>query len=112
MVDFVGVLADLKNGRAVNDCSRKLTELTEAVTEYRRKGKLTLELIIVPTGIGDDGRVSETSVTWQCRISKPEADTGSSTFFVTRTGRLTRNDPAQEEMFAEAEIVKKEHTNG
>jgi hypothetical protein len=110
-VDFVGVLAELKNGRALNDCSRKLTELTEAVTEHRKKGKLILELVIEPSGVDDDRRVTETRVMWNCRIAKPEADTGSSTFFVTRDGRLTRNDPAQEEMFAEVEIPQEERRN-
>lgn len=111
-VDFVSVLAELKNGRALNDCSRKLTELTDAVTEHRKKGKLILELVIEPSGVDEDRRVTETRVMWNCRIARPESDTGSSTFFVTRDGRLTRNDPAQEEMFEGVETVQEIPQNG
>lgn len=93
-VDFVSVIAELKNGRCLTDCSRKMTELTDAVIEHRKKGKLTLQLVIEPSGV-TDGRVTETSVSWACAIVKPEADTGSSIFFVTQDGQLTRNDPDQ-----------------
>ena len=107
-VDFLNVLAELKNGRAAIDCSRKITELVAAVSEHKKKGKLTLQLIIEPSGVGDDGRVTETSVSWACAIVKPEADTGRSIFFVTREGQLTRNDPAQMELYEEERRLQEE----
>lgn len=109
-VDFVSVLAELKNGRAHVDCSRKLSELVAAVCETKKKGKLVLQLLVEPSGLNEDGNVSETSVGWQCVIAKPEHDTGKSLFFVTKDGRLTRNDPAQEELFAAHDSAEVEET--
>ena len=103
-VDFVQTIADLKNGKALIDCSRKLTKLVAAVVDVKKKGKLTLQLLIEPAGVGDDGRITETSVSWQCSIVEPQPDTGRSVFFVTRDGRLSRNDPNQEELFGVEEV--------
>lgn len=99
-VDFVSTLMELKAGKAHVDCSRKLSELVDAVCDTSKKGKLVLELLVEPSGM-EDGRVSETSVTWACRIAKPEHDTGRSIFFVTKDGCLTRNDPNQMELYNE-----------
>lgn len=106
-VDFISTLAELKNGRAHIDCSRKLSELVSAVVDTKKKGKLILEMVIEPSGM-EDGRVSETAVTWACRIAKPEHDTGRSLFFVTRDGRLTRNDPNQMDLYDETVEASKE----
>jgi hypothetical protein len=54
------------------------------------------------------GAVLEVSVGHECAIKKPELDVGQSLFFVAKDGRLTRNNPLQEEMFETA----KERTNG
>lgn len=104
-VDFIAMLSELKNGKAAIDCARKLSELVDAISEHRKKGKLSLEIAIEPSGLGDDGRVVETSISWTCKITKPEADTGRSIFFVTRDNRLTRNDPDQADLFEEVVTI-------
>lgn len=98
--DFISIFTDLRNGRAHIDVSRQLSELIEAVVELKKKGTLTLQLTITPSAVHESGRLADTQLSWTCKIKKPEATTGGTTFFVTEDGKLSRVDPDQGALWA------------
>jgi hypothetical protein len=99
MNDVLQVLLDMRNGAVAADVNSKFDALVEAVLDTGGKGKLTVELIIEPSKKGMGGVVLEVSASHTCKLSKPELAIGSSVFFVSEQGKLTRDDPAQERMF-------------
>lgn len=99
--DFVHLLMEMRNGGVASDCNRKFNELLEAVVQTGAKGELSLKISVKPSRFGPGGLVIEVETEHQCVARKPELKVGRSLFFVTQDGRLTRDDPNQEEMFAE-----------
>ncbi len=96
MADFVSTLIEMRNGAVASDCSRKLTELITAILETGKKGKLTLNINVVPSRLSL-GKVTEVEIDHDCKVSKPELSTGRSIFYSTPDGQLLRNDPSQAE---------------
>lgn len=111
MTDILRVLFDMRNGEVAADISRHFDELKTAVLETRGKGKLTIELNLEPSKCAIGGAVLEVKAEHTCKVKKPELAVGSAHFFVTVDGDLTRDDPAQEAMFA-AETVTINNQNG
>lgn len=101
--DFISTLVEMRGGNVVMDVNRKFTELLEAIQETGQKGKLTLILNVAPSKFSSGGTVAEVETSHDCSIKKPELSIGKSLFFFDRNGALTRDDPAQTEMFTQEE---------
>lgn len=101
MADLLQVLLEMRNGGVAADCNKKWDELLKAVLETGGKGELTIKLQVKPARMAMGGAVVEVETSHECKAKKPELMVGSSTFFVTKDGRLTRDDPDQETMFAQ-----------
>lgn len=86
------VLGELEGGRYIRELTKALTEITNAVRETRKDGTLTLKLKIKPTG---QGSVLVAS-TFDAKV--PEHDRLETTFFLTPSGALMRDDPNQERL--------------
>lgn len=99
--DILAVLLDMRNGQVAADVNTKFNEMLAAVIETGGKGKLTIDLHIAPSKMALGGAVVEVETHHECKMKKPELAIGKSTFFVTREGQLTRDDPAQVAMFEE-----------
>jgi hypothetical protein len=92
---FLGLLAQLDGGRVVSAAADKYPLLIEAVHGTGKKGRLCVELTVVPA---ESGEVRTVGV--QCKITTrlPEKDVRETLFFVTEDMRLQRDDPAQLEL--------------
>jgi hypothetical protein len=99
MNDILQVLMDMKSGAIAADINEKFTEVVTAVLTNAGKGELTLTLSVKPSRMGSGGVVLEVETTHECRLKKPDRDFGRSVFFVTKEGKLTREDPDQTNMF-------------
>ncbi len=99
MTDLLQVLLDMRNGQVASDVSQKFNEVLKAVIDTGGKGELTIKLFVKPSKMGMGGAVIEVETAHECKLKKPELEIGRSFFFVTATGDLTRDDPAQVAMF-------------
>ena len=99
--DFLHVLMDMRNGNVAQDINTKFNELVTAVLETGAKGELTVKLFVKPSRFAMGGAVIEVETEHECKSKVPELKLGRSLFFVTKDGRFTRDDPAQEAMFSE-----------
>jgi hypothetical protein len=99
MTDLLSVLIEMRQGQVAEDCNAKFSEVLKAVLDTGGKGKLTIELTIAPSKLAMGGAVVEVEMNHETKLKKPELQIGKSIFFVTPTGELTREDPAQTAMF-------------
>lgn len=107
MADFITTIVEMQNGAAVFEASKQLAVLVQAIRNTRKKGKLSLEILAAPSKVNaEDGKVTQVQLTYKVKATVPTSDPGLTTFFTTREGDLTRDDPAQvaqEVMFAEVQ---------
>jgi hypothetical protein len=99
MNDLLQFILEMRSGRVAMDCNAKFNEMIQAVLETGGKGELTIKIKAVPATKGRGGCVLSVLAEHECKIKKPELEIGSSTFFATPEGLLTREDPAQAQMF-------------
>ena len=99
MTDLLQTLLDMRSGQVAADCNEKFNQVLQAVIDTGGKGKLTLELNIEPAKFGMGAAVLEVSIDHNIKLKKPELEIGNAVFFVTKEGTLTRDDPAQTQMF-------------
>ena len=97
--DFIEMIMTCRSGQVASDLSAKFNSVLEAVLDTGGKGKMTICLDIVPAKFGQGGAVVEIDISHDVKLKKPELDIGKSIFFVDKSGRLTREDPAQADMF-------------
>ena len=95
-MDFINMMAELKNGMVVAQLGEDFAELVAAVRKHGRKGELTLKLRVEPARI-TDGVVKEVDVAYELKIVKPQPNHGQTIFFVTEDAKLSRQDPRQTE---------------
>lgn len=98
--DFVCTLMDMRGGKVAAHISGKFQELIAAVADVHGAGTLTLKLTVKPKLVDHRG-VQEIEVDCSCDTRKPERHPGSSVFYLANDGRLTRDDPSQQELFEE-----------
>lgn len=103
MNDLLNVILEMRGGQVASDISSKFDEVLKAVIETGGKGELTIKLKIQPSKMAMGGAVVEVETEHETKMKKPELAIGRSVFFVTKEGRLTRDDPAQTAMFEAAE---------
>lgn len=101
-------MMDMRSGAVASDCNAKFNEVLKAVLDTGGKGELTIKLTVKPSKMGMGGAVIEVETAHECKVKKPEFDVGRSFFFVTRQGELTRDDPAQVDMFEQQSIEVKQ----
>lgn len=99
MTDLLAFIMDMRGGAVAQDLNEKFNEVVGAVLDTGGKGQLTIELNVEPSKMGLGGAVIEVSSEHKCKVKKPELAIGKATFFVTKEGVLTRNDPNQTSMF-------------
>lgn len=95
-MDFISIMAELKNGMVVGQLGEDFGELVAAVKKHGRKGEMTLKLRVEPARI-TDGVVKEVDVGYELKIVKPQPNHGQTVFFVTEDASLSRQDPRQTE---------------
>lgn len=91
------VLRDYRKGALIDQATDELNEITRAVTETGRSGKLVITLHVRPNK-GESGQIlmeGETKVT----IPKPPLPTAI--FYVDGDGGLHRQDPKQQQLFTD-----------
>jgi hypothetical protein len=97
--DFLQVLMDMRGGGVAHDVNTKFNELVTAVLETGAKGELNVKVTVKPSKFAMGGAVVEIEAEHECKAKVPELKVGRSLFFVTKEGRLTREDPNQAAMF-------------
>ncbi len=112
MTDVLGCILSMRSGKVASNLNEKFNEVLRAVLETGCKGEVNIKLSIKPSRMGIGGVVLEVDMDADTKIKKPELAIGSSVFFVDKEGSLTREDPDQEGLFAAAEEVREEQTNG
>lgn len=104
--DFLHILLEMRNGAVANDIGAKFNEVLKAVCETAEKGELTIKITVKPSKLAMGGQVVEVETQHECKMKKPELGVGRSLFFVDKDGRLTRDDPAQTDMFNTEEVTE------
>lgn len=97
VADVMGTLSLIHRGNFMINCGRKMQELTDAIKETGKKGRIVISLDVAPSGL-KHGRVSTVEIRPDVSIVKPKHDQGKVTFFVTEDNKLVREDPSQAEM--------------
>jgi len=97
---------DMRSGSVAQDINSKFNELVSAVLETGAKGELTVKLLVKPSKYAMGGAVVEVEAEHEVKSKVPELKVGKSVFFITKDGRMTREDPAQSAMFEQQEITQ------
>lgn len=95
MTDVIGILSELRSGQVISDINQKFRELSSAVLDTTGKGEMVIKLTVKPAKLAIGGKVIEVEIDYESKIKKPELAIGSSLFFVTDDGDLTRDIPGQ-----------------
>lgn len=101
MADVLGVIAQVGRGSGLEEIAREFDQVMNAVRETGGSGELVIKLKVEGKSWDDKGRLTEVGVTHSVTSKRPKRKIGASTFFVTRHGDLTRNNPDQMEMYDE-----------
>jgi hypothetical protein len=104
--DFYQLLIEMRSGRVLQDINQKFNTVLAAVLDTGSKGKVTIDLNIEPGRMGAGGAVLEIELSHNIKMKTPEHDIGKAVFFVNKQGVLTREDPEQTALFAEAAQIK------
>jgi hypothetical protein len=99
MQDIIGVLTNIRNGGALMAINEDFTQLVKAVIATGKKGALTVKINLKPAGMNRQNEVTEMGVDLNVTSTIPKHPPGAGLFFVGKHGVLSRNDPAQTEMF-------------
>jgi hypothetical protein len=86
---FTDVLEEVRRGATLDELSKGLNELIEAVVQHQKGGTLTLTVKVKPSG---DRQVA---IEDAIKVKAPEPGRGVSLFFVDSDANARRDDPAQ-----------------
>lgn len=99
MADVLGVLVQIARGQAIEEIGREFNNVMDDVRACGGTGEVTIKIKVQAVGWNQrSGDLSEVAVTHSVGSKRPKRKLGSSTFFLTSEGELTRNDPAQMEL--------------
>lgn len=90
---FMRLLQELRDGDTLNEASKALQEVVQAVELHgtdKKTGTLTIKL-----KIGIAGRGNAVAVTDEITIKKPEPDQPATLMYATEDGALQRDNPNQ-----------------
>ena len=91
---FRRTIGELNYGDTEDELSAQVKRCVEAAAETGRMAKLTLVLKFKPAG----GRAGQVEISDSIKSNLPELDRGTSLFFVTPDGNLTRENPTQRDL--------------
>lgn len=95
---FVSTIAAMNDGQVIRDLDDAIREATKAALLASAKSKITLELTVVPNGIGV-GDTPLIKITDKIKVSAPKpARDKAPVFFADDNGNPTRRNPNQDEM--------------
>jgi len=94
-LSFLEFLQSFRRGELISEADDQFGELMEAVKRTGGKGDLTIKL---PFKVNEAGQI-ECVPTVSCK--KPRKPLGTGIYYVTDEGRLTRQDPTQDDLFDE-----------
>lgn len=104
MADILAVLGEVGRGYGLQEISAEFDAVMEAVREVGGAGEVTIKLKIEGKAWHPHtNQLTEVGITHSLSSKRPKRNVGASTFFVTRNGNLTRNNPDQAELFEDAE---------
>ena len=86
---FADTLTSLRYGTLSDDLTKALNELTTKCADTGKQGSLTLKLVLKP---GNGGQIE---ISDDIKVTTPKEVKGSSIFWATPEGNLTRDDPKQ-----------------
>lgn len=108
MQDVLGVLAQMSRGSVIEEVNAEFTSVMEDVKRNGGEGEIAIKIKIKGKSWSQStGDLTEVDISHSLSSKRPRRKVGGSTFFVTREGVLTRNNPEQIEMF-EGEVTRKE----
>lgn len=94
----------MRNGAVAIEGSEKLTEVLKAVMETGKKGKLGLVIEVTPSKWSMERGVTEVELVAKFTAIEPVHDPAKTTFFTSKEGTLSRDDPNQVAMFSQEEV--------
>jgi hypothetical protein len=86
---FTDTIVSMRYGTLVDDLTKAMNELTAKCADTGRAGSLILTLQLKP------GKGGQIEVFDDIKVKSPKEERGSSVFFATPDGNLTRDDPKQ-----------------
>ena len=101
--DFAAVLAQHNKGAALDEASKKLTEIIEAVRNTGKTGSITVKLTI--TRSNDNKRMLKIDDDVKAVVPKEKR---RSLWFPDDNNQLHRNDPTQHELMTVSEVKQRE----
>lgn len=94
-MNFVQLLQAQRRGEIVREADELLAEMVQAIHEHGGKGDITLKLSVKK----NDAEQLEFTPT--LKMNKPRRSLGIGIFYATESGRLSRTDPNQDDIFDE-----------
>ncbi|MEX3777807.1 hypothetical protein [Pseudomonas sp. MYb118] len=88
---FIDTLRDIEAGGLLDELSETQHSLIDAIRQTGKGGELTIKLIYKPEGSG------QMTIKADVKAKEPILARGTSLFFMTPEGNLTRRDPRQQE---------------
>jgi len=104
-LSFLEFLQSYRRGELISEADDQFGELMEAVKRTGGKGDLTIKL---PFKVNEAGQI-ECLPTVSCK--KPRKPLGTGIYYVTDEGRLTRQDPSQDDLFDEVGALRERRDN-
>jgi len=104
-LSFLEFLQSFRRGELISEADDQFGELMEAVKRTGGKGDLTIKL---PFKVNEAGQI-ECLPTVSCK--KPRKPLGTGIYYVTDEGRLTRQDPSQDDLFDEVGALRERRDN-
>lgn len=97
MKPITDVIREYRNGQLVDQATAAFAELIQAVQHTRKGGEFTRKLKVTP----ESGSANGVEVVADMAVKAPRPTMPKAIFFVDADYSLSRNDPAQREMFRE-----------
>lgn len=101
MAEILGVLAQMSRGTVIEEINAEFGSILDSVRKDGGEGELTVKIKVKGASWTHEGDLTEVSISHSMASKRPKRKIGASTFFVTREGELTRNNPEQAEMFGD-----------
>lgn len=92
-LNFLEFLQGFRRGDLLAEADAQMNELMQAVMETGAGGEITLRL---PFKVNKAGQIECTP---EIKSKRPRRPLGAGIFYLTDEGRLSRRDPAQDDMF-------------
>lgn len=89
---FIDTLRDIEAGGLLDELSEAQFQLIDAIRLSGKSGKLVIELNYKPDGRG------QMTIKADVKVKEPELSRGTSLFFLTPEGNLSRRDPRQQDL--------------